>query len=72
MRPTLPLEQMSVEEKILTMESLWDSLCQQTEDLESPGWHGDLLADRVAAVERGEAHFDDWETAKRNIRKQVS
>ena len=72
MRPSLPLHEMTVEEKILTMESLWDSLSQIPNDLESPDWHGEILAERAAALERGEDGFEDWESAKADIRSQLS
>lgn len=71
MIPTLPLNQMSVEDKILTMESLWDSLLHENIEIASPDWHGEVLTEREAAIERGEAQFEDWETAKEKIRKQI-
>jgi len=72
MKPNLQLDQMSVEEKIQTMELLWDSLSQAPADLETPDWHGEILAERAAAVERGEDGFEDWESAKADIRSQLS
>ncbi len=71
MIPTLPLEQMSVEEKIQTMERLWDSLLHEKTEIAPPEWHGEVIAEREAAIERGEAHFEDWETAKEKIKKQI-
>jgi hypothetical protein len=67
----LPLEKMSVEDKILTMEALWDSLCRDPAAIESPAWHGEILAERLAALERGEVEFEDLEIAKRKIREQI-
>ena len=72
MPPVLPLEKMSIEEKIYTMETLWDDLCHLPNGVDSPDWHRGILAGRDAAIERGEDSFEDWETAKKNIRKQVS
>ena len=71
MIPTLPLNQMSVEEKIRTMENLWDSLLHEQSEISSPKWHGQLLAERKAAIDRGEAEFEDWESAKERIRKEL-
>ena len=71
MIPILPLNQMSVEEKIRTMENLWDSLLHEQSEITSPNWHGQLLAERKAAIERGEAEFEDWESAKERIRKEL-
>ncbi len=72
MIPALPLDQMSVEEKIRTMEAIWDDLCRKANSVTPPDWHGDVLAEREAAVERGEDAFEDWETTKKSIRKQIS
>lgn len=35
---TLPLEQMSMEEKMAVMESFWDGLCQSAHASEPPAW----------------------------------
>lgn len=67
----LPLESMSVEEKIQVMESLWDALCRQGDGIESPSWHEDILVQRQSAVARGTEQFADWEDAKRAIRNQL-
>ncbi len=71
MIPTLPLDNMSVEDKILTMESLCNSLLHENVEMASPDWHGKVLVEREAAIERGEAQFEDWETAKEKIRQQL-
>lgn len=71
MRPDLPLEQMTVADKIMTMEALWDSLCRDDEQVESPLWHGEVLDQRMAALESGEVELEDLEVAKRKIRDQL-
>jgi len=72
MASTLPLEKMSVEEKLQAMESLWDDLCSKAGGMASPAWHEDVLTERDAMQERGDDEFEDWEAAKRNIRNKVS
>jgi hypothetical protein len=69
--PPLDLNQMSLEEKLETMEALWDDLCRQEEQLASPGWHGDILEKRAASLDRGEEMPEDWETAKEAIKKDL-
>ncbi|MDA8142323.1 MAG: addiction module protein [Desulfobacteraceae bacterium] len=69
---TLPLKDMSVEEKIQTMETLWDDLCKNAGSLESPQWHGDILQEREKAIKDGTDEFIDWESAKKGIRNSVS
>jgi hypothetical protein len=69
---TIPLDKMSIEEKIQTMESIWDDLCARADSMPSPPWHREVLAEREAAIRCGEDKFEDWETAKRNIKNQIS
>jgi hypothetical protein len=72
MAGTLPLERMSVEEKLRAMELLWDELCNKAGGVASPAWHEDVLAERDAMLGHGEDRFEDWEAAKRDIRNKVS
>jgi hypothetical protein len=72
MASTLPLDKMSVEDKLQAMESLWDDLCSKAGVITFPAWHEDVLADREARHKRGADEFEDWEAAKRNIRNRVS
>lgn len=69
MHVDLPLSKMSILDKISTMESLWDSLCEAPEMLPSPDWHQDVLADREEAVSNDKARFSDLNEAKQRIRK---
>lgn len=71
MSVTLPLKQMSFKEKIQTMELLWDDLCKEPEKFESPAWHLDELKHREQLVKEGKAEYLDWETVKKDIRKEI-
>jgi len=44
----LPLNEMSVEEKLETMETIWASLSANPEAIESPAWHEEELREREA------------------------
>ena len=66
------LPKLSVEEKLQTMEALWQSLSTDPAAIESPQWHGEVLAEREHKIESGEAKFVDWEEAKAEIRRQTS
>ncbi|MDQ3666489.1 MAG: addiction module protein [Acidobacteriota bacterium] len=39
------------------MDQLWDSLNRYGNEIPSPDWHQDVLADRKARALRGEAKF---------------
>ena len=69
---TLPINEMTVPEKLQLMEALWADLSRDPESLESPDWHRDVLDEREHRITSGQAGFSDWEQAKSDIRKRVS
>ncbi len=68
---TLPLHEMTLEEKLQAMEALWDDLSRNPETLASPAWHEDILRERQQKIAAGEASFMDWEQAKAYIRSRA-
>ncbi len=72
MAANLPLEKMSIEEKIQAMESLWDDLCKTADGIPPPPWHGNVLRERENAINEGTDEFIDWENAKKRIRNDIS
>ena len=71
MEITLPLEKMTIAEKLRVMETLWSGLTRDKEQFESPEWHGEVLRERAARVKERKESFIDWETAKRQLRNRV-
>jgi putative addiction module component (TIGR02574 family) len=71
MNITLPLHEMTVEEKLQLMEAIWDDLSRNAEQLPPPDWHAQELAAREAAIGRGEDTFEDWETARQKIEQSI-
>jgi putative addiction module component (TIGR02574 family) len=67
----LPLKKMSVQDKISAMESIWEDLCRNADDIASPEWHKDVLAAREKSLKSGTDSFIDWEDAKKRIRKKI-
>lgn len=49
------------------MEALWDALCHEKSEPDSPHWHADVLADRRRKIDAGEAKFVSIEEAKLRI-----
>jgi putative addiction module component (TIGR02574 family) len=66
------IPKLSAEEKLQTMEALWESLSSKPDAVESPGWHEKELLDRERDIESGKSKFIDWETAKADIRRRTS
>ena len=68
----LNIEEMTTEEKIQTMEMLWDDLCRKQADIQTPDWHKDILDKREKLIMEGKAKFVDLETAKQDIADRIS
>ena len=66
---TLPLDKMTVSEKLAEMERLWDDLCRNPENVPSPPWHEAVLAERERQVAQGKMGFIDLDEARERIRK---
>lgn len=60
MTVTLPLKEMTIEEKLRTMEELWDDLLHTSADIPSPSWHKDVLRARELRVQEGKSIYSDW------------
>jgi hypothetical protein len=71
MSVAVPLQDMTIAEKLQLMEALWADLSRQNA-VESPDWHREVLEERERRIASGETHFVDWEQAKADIRKRVS
>jgi len=63
------IEKMSVAERLQAIEQLWDALCRQGGDLDSPAWHRDVLTHRRARAERGEAKFLTLDQLRSRLRE---
>ena len=66
------IEQMSLEEQLQAMELLWASLSRTPDAVPSPDWHGDILAERMAKIERGGGEFLSIPQLKERLQKPAS
>ena len=67
MKVVLPLDQMTVAEKLDLMEILWDDLSRNPGDIPSPDWHGEVLAERERLIEAGETKFLSLDEFRKNL-----
>ena len=51
------VSRLSKAERLQAMEWLWVSLSKEEQDMESPEWHGKVLAARRAKVDSGKGEF---------------
>jgi putative addiction module component (TIGR02574 family) len=65
---TEEIKEMSKIERLQTMEALWDSLIEEESEIESPGWHRDILEQRKRKIETGQAEFISLEKFRARCR----
>ena len=67
----IPLEKMTLADKLEAMEVLWADISKQPADLPSPGWHKNVLDERRRLVAEGKLKFIDWDTAIADLRREL-
>jgi hypothetical protein len=72
MSSALPLGSMTIEEKLLAMEALWDDLCRLQPALEPLDWHRGIPEERERSFQAGSEELLDWEEAKRVVRERIA
>jgi hypothetical protein len=63
------VSRLSKAERLQAMEWLWASLSEKPEEIESPEWHGEVLAARKAKMDSGEAKFLNIAELKKRLRR---
>ena len=63
------VSRLTTAERLQAMEWLWALLSKEEQDIESPEWHGEVLAARRAKVESGEAWFLSVAQLKERLRR---
>ncbi|MCX5971247.1 MAG: addiction module protein [Coprothermobacterota bacterium] len=71
MEAALPLDQMTIDEKLRALERIWADLCRVEMAVPSPLWHRDVLQAREARLLNDQEQFTNWEEAKKRIRDFV-
>ena len=67
----LPLEKMTLADKLETMELLWADISKRPSDLPSPAWHRNVLDERRRLVADGKLGFLDWDTTIAELREEL-
>ena len=55
------------EEQIIAMELLWKRPTTEDSSTAQLEWHRSIVAERVAAIERGQEALSDWADAKKRL-----
>ena len=72
MSTILPLDKMTIEQKLQALEELTIDLHRRGALEETPAWHLDILREREQLVKEGKAHYIPWETAKKQIEAAIA
>jgi len=68
MKIELPLEKMSVSEKLSAIEYIWDDICRdKTDSFHPPTWHKDVLEAREECIKNGDGKFSDLAEVKKRL-----
>ena len=63
------IKEMSTIERIQAMEILWDALCHEETEIESPAWHEKILKERKDRLKSGKTKFITLELLKDHFRE---
>lgn len=64
------IESLSITEKMLLVEELWDSIAKQSDAIEIPLWHEQALAEDAADYAADPKVGSSWDDVKQRITKQ--
>ena len=65
----IPLNEMTIIDKLEAMERLWEDFCRSPEEFLPPAWHENVLSSREKRVGEGSAKFSTLAEVKDRIRK---
>ena len=61
------IRQMTLPEKFALLETVWAEITIDSDHVEVPQWHKDILDQRELAMQEGQVTLLDWEEAKKQI-----
>ena len=68
---SIPLDKMSVEDKLQAIEEIWADIVNKPEHIPSPSWHADILKAREKRISEGTSRFLDVAEAKNAVREKI-
>lgn len=69
-QPSVPpdgFDQLSADEKLEYIQALWDHVSEHPEKVPVPEWHRQVVADRLAALRRGEIASRPWSEIREEL-----
>lgn len=59
------IEKLSVSEKILLVEKIWDDIAQKQGNMPIPDWHKQILEEREAEYKKNPNDHRNWEEVRK-------
>jgi putative addiction module component (TIGR02574 family) len=69
--PPPGFDDLSVDEKIDYLQSLWDRIAAAPETIPVPAWHRDILDERLKDLQADPDAGDAWEVVQERLRKRI-
>ncbi len=72
--PAMPppgFDDLTPEEKIAYVESLWNRIAAKEEDVPVPDWHREVLAQRLKELRDGDVESRPWSEVRADIQKKL-
>jgi hypothetical protein len=64
---TVDAKNMTPSQRVLAMETLWESMCQEGTELSSPDWHENVLDERRSRIAAGGIGFVTLEQLRKKL-----
>jgi putative addiction module component (TIGR02574 family) len=70
--PPPGFDEMSIDEKIDYLQSLWDRIAANPETIPVPGWHREILDQRLNDLEADPDAGDSWDVVQKRLRGKLN
>lgn len=72
MRTPPGFDELSTDEKVDYVQSLWERVAAQPDAVPVPDWHRELVRERVEAHRRDPGEGETWETVRARLRRKIA
>ena len=70
--PPAGFDSLSLEEQIDYLQSLWERIAAQPEQVPVPNWHREVLAERLAALSKSPVEGKNWDDFDQELTKDLN
>ena len=76
MPPSIPFpppgfDDLSTDEKIDYLTSLWDRITTRPETIDMPGWHREVISERLRDLDSDPNSGDSWDVVQTRVRQRL-